>query len=442
MKKQAAAFVILVASTATLAQDPQYTETVTVVRYVISARVVDRSGQAIADLTPADFKVTIGGTAARVESAEWVGSKVSATGPGARPGRLLILFVQTDFGRDFTRMRRQLAFNPLADQLIDALEPTDLVAVFSHDSHLKLRQDFTLDRDAVRKAVHDSIRIERIPLPSPPATGPSLARLLHDDVLRKTPNSEAALLLIARTLRDIEGEKAIILAGWGLGTLHAGRVHMKADWVEAVTMLEHDRVPVITLGTGLEAQLTVGMMATARATSGFHASTVAFPQQVLTRVSGVLAGFYELVLTMEPPLAAGQHPIAIKVERRGTTVFAPKAVSVDDKNRTVADIMDVSESELGTRTRQELVSTLFVKAMREIQDGNTDVAVDLFTELTAIDGAPSVAWYELALLLAVRGELDAAAANLRKYLELEPRGEHARESRELLKSWTKPGEGS
>jgi hypothetical protein len=286
--------------------------------------------------------------------------------------------------------------------------------------------------------VHDSIRIERIPLPSPSATGPSLARLLDDEVLRKTPNSEAALLLIARTLRGIEGEKAIIFAGWGLGTFHARRVHMKTDWVEAVTMLQHDRVPVITLGTGIEGQLTPGMMATAKATSGFHASTVDFPQQVLKRVSGVLAGFYELVLTMDTSLAPGQHLIDIEVERRGTTLFAPKAVSVDDKNQTIADIVDVSESELATRTRQELVSTLFVKAMREIQDGSPDVAIELFTELTAIDGAPAVAWYELALLRASRGELDPAAAGLRKYLDLEPRGEHARESRELLKSWAKP----
>jgi hypothetical protein len=447
MRARAALLVVLLAPMPAFAQEPGYSETVTVARYIVNVRVVDLSGNALPGLEPSDFRVTIGKKTAVVESAEWIGgrdrSSVAANAEAPteeaavlpeRPGRLFILFVQTDFGRSSDRILGQLAFNTIADQIIDSLEPTDRIAVFSHDSHLKLRQDFTADADAARKAVRDSILIERIPLPPPPPNGPSLARLLDNNVLRKTSNSESALLLIARTLRSLQGEKTIILAGWGMGTLYPDGVHMKPEWLEAVSMLQQDRVPVITLGTGLGGQLTQGLVATAQSTSSFFANTRGFSQQVITRVRGVLAGYYELVLRTDTPIEPGQYPLNI-VSRKGTRVFAPQSVHVNSDNQIAPQIVEVPESELVDPAHAEAVATLFVQAMREIQDGNADTAMPLLTELIAMEGAPADAWYERGLLLAGQGDLRAATTDVRKYLELDPQGQHALEAKELLKSW-------
>src|SRR5205814_425717 len=94
---------------------------VTVSRVELDAYVVGPSGDPIADLTPADFKVLVDGRPARLESAEWIPADRSegdvapaapepeepvasapagpavAEGPRYAPGRLIVLFFQTDF---------------------------------------------------------------------------------------------------------------------------------------------------------------------------------------------------------------------------------------------------------------------------------------------------------------------------------------------------------
>ena len=332
-------FTILVALT-TRAQD--YGETITVERHIFVARVTSAGGSAIDDLTEKDFLVTIGGRPAVTESVTWIGreSRLASTPQTPQtlteavevkppPGRLIVFLMHTDFGRASGRVRGQLHFNGVADRIVELFEPEDRVAVLSHDSHVKLRVDFTGDKEAIRKAIRDSIHIERLELPEPPESGPSIARYLETSRMRRAANGETALLLISEALSKIEGDKLIIVAGWGFGELWNGRVMLPPEWGEAVGHLQRIHVPTIALNTGLGGELSAGLIATAKSTGGFYAFPQEFPQQSVTRVAGMLAGYYELVLRLDTALEPGWHPITIRPKRRGATVYAPPMLLVN-----------------------------------------------------------------------------------------------------------------
>lgn len=438
MRTAATALATLLAWSA-FAQEPKYTTTIEVVRYLIHVRVVDSAGGAITDLSPADFEVTIEGERAHVESATWIG-RVERAEP--RPeseeepaGRLFVLLVQTDFGRDAERMRGQLAFNLLADRILDSLDPQDRVAVFSHDSHLKLRLDFTLDRAAARKAVRDSMRIERLPLPPASESGPSLVPHLDNGELRKANHPEQALLLIARALRAVDGEKTIIFAGWGMGTMFARTVSLAPEWAEAVELLQKDRVAVFSVGTGVEGTLSRGMANTAQATGGFHASSRQFPHQSVTRIRGILAGTYELFLRLDEPLRPGLHGVETRLARRKGTAFGPTHLAIDAESGVPTALLEVPETAFVAPTAEEGAADLFLSALRALQNGESDRAESLLTDLIGTGIAPPDAWYERGMLVAARGDLTSAAADLREYLQRMPRGAHAGEARELLRTW-------
>ena len=150
-------------------------------------RVTDYGGEPIPNLEPKDFRVKVDGVLAKVESAEWIPetagareiaeldretAKTSLEVPAPK-GRLLVFFFQTDFARESVRITGQMKILPYADQLLDSLEPEDRVAVVSFDSHLKFRLDFSDDREAIRKAMRDSLSINDPPRP-PTVPMPSL----------------------------------------------------------------------------------------------------------------------------------------------------------------------------------------------------------------------------------------------------------------------------
>jgi VWFA-related protein len=328
---------------AALAQEPpSYSETIQVVRYALDVRVTDGAGRAIQDLTADDFHVKVAGKAATVESALWVAQgqpasgapgneNVSGGGDAAEPEpRSIVLFIQTDFARQPDRVLGQMKFNSILERITRMFGPTDRVAVVSHDSHLKFRRDFTLDRDSVREGVRESLFIDIPPPPAAATGGPSLVGLLDAKEMKRAAHGEAALAIIARALHRIDGAKLIIVASWGMGELQ-GRagVKLKPQWGDAVQILHRDRVPVIALNTGLEAQLTAGLAATAAATGGIYLGTRNFGTQGFTRVEGALAGHYSLTLRIDAELKSGQHPLIVRVPRKGAEVQAPSFVLSD-----------------------------------------------------------------------------------------------------------------
>lgn len=323
-----------------------YGEAITVIRYLLDVRVTDFGGKAIDDLKTDEFTVTIDGKPAQVESASWIPGGGSVPPPIERTEldpdstaaapiepetpapRWVVFFVQTDFGRASGRVNGQMQFNKVVDWFIEKFDPHDRVAVVSHDSQLKLRLDFTDDRNALRDAVVRSISIDRPKTPPAAAEGPSLVRLLDAESMARAATGEEALNLLAKAMHQIDGRKLLVSAGWGLGErVWRGRaVSLPREWVEAVTLLEHDHTPVIVLNTGVGGELTAGLKATAEATGGIHIYTQAFIQQGLERFGGALAGHYELAIHTDQPLRPGEHKLQVRVTRKGLTVHAPPTV--------------------------------------------------------------------------------------------------------------------
>ncbi|MFA6956761.1 MAG: tetratricopeptide repeat protein [Thermoanaerobaculia bacterium] len=408
---------------------PQFGETMTVVRYLVEARVTDAAGRAVTDIPASEFSVTIGKARAYVEAADWNGStrptpagvEASATGEpasgDARPansavGRNVVFFVQTDFGRDSGRILGQMAFMAnLADKVVGMLQPEDRIAVVSFDSHLKLRCDFTTDREAALEAIRGAIAIDKPAPPVVPSSGPSLLAGIDAKAAKKASRAETALLLVARALRPIEGERLMFLVGWGFGDMIWGkgvggsRLVLPRAWSDAVGLLHRDHVPVITIGTG-SGQLTLGVALTARATGGLHTSALAsFPEQTLTRIEGALDGYYELVLRMDEPLTPGEYPIVIRTkDPRYRVLSAPVIVieKIDTRYADAIELINAGEVDAGVQALRESMAMTQIPA---------DVLVERLTSF--VDAAQWDAALAVVERLEAEGVLDDDVARMK-----------------------------
>ncbi|HEX6097181.1 MAG TPA: hypothetical protein VF432_12705 [Thermoanaerobaculia bacterium] len=440
MKRAALVTALLFFAVPLVAQEqPQFGESIDVVRYVIPARVVDPAGGAITDLTTADFTASVGGKKAVVESVEWLGSAdppFAAPGTDAppQPGRLIVVFMQTDFGRERLRVLGQLKFNTLARTMLEMFEPEDYVAVVSHDSHLKLQSDFTRDRGKTRKAIEDSIAIRRMELPPAPEEGPSLAGHLDLEEMRRASSPGLALGILARALRANDGHKTVIVGGWGIGERVNRRVLLDGDWAAAMGLFRNDRVPVVTLNTGAGGDLSWGLAATAKETGGFYARTQEFPQQSMNRLRGMLSGYYELVLRVDAALPPGEHRVALETQRANARVLVAPLTVIRSDEPGVNEMVELPDpTPPGPRARSAV--RLYLDALQKLRDDDADGAEALLTQAIDLGGAPEESWYERALLRAARGEMRPAAEDLQVYLDRAPGGKHAAEARDLLQSW-------
>ncbi len=349
----------------------QFQESITVARILLDVRVTDSYGKPITDLTPADFNVKLGGKDAKVESVTWIDDVLrvedevseSSSRPVAEetftatpadvmpldnskpsrsddsplddsttrrlddlPGRLFVVFVQTDFGRNHERVTGQMHFEQFAEEMIDALQPADRVAVFSFDSHLKFRLDFTDNKSAVQAAIRDSMLVNEPPWPQI-VPNPAMAKRLDPKEMRDAPDSETALILIANALRPIDGPKTMLLIGWGLGERVGNMVTMRPKWPIARRALDASRVSIFALDTTFADyhDLEIGLQHAAKSTGGFYAKTHEFPRIAIDRLQRTLTGHYELELRRPEELKPGTHELEIQVKRRGVTVLAPSS---------------------------------------------------------------------------------------------------------------------
>jgi VWFA-related protein len=261
MRTIAIAFVLsMIAAAPALAQ---FEETITVARVLVDVRVTDDRGNPVTGLTPDDFIVKIGDAPARVESATFIdeslaaysddmaGEMAAAPADATEPidpqapqsltkGRLFIVFVQTDFARNQSRVAGQMHFNRYAGHFIESLLPDDRVAVFSFDSHLKFRLDFTSDKEIVADAIRRALLIDEPP-PPPIVHTPALASRLDRDAMKRVTSSESALLLVGNALMPIDGPKNLILMGWGLGErTPTGRYELEIRLPASITPGTHD----------------------------------------------------------------------------------------------------------------------------------------------------------------------------------------------------------
>ncbi len=306
-------------------------------RVVVDAHVTDSRGDPISGLRPVDFRVKVDGNPVPLESAEWIPADSpevppteSAASPSEAsagkeypPGRLLIFFFQTNYER--SRLVGLMRMSLQAKRFLDTLLPTDLVAVLSFDSHLKLRQDFTNDRERIRGAIYDAIRTGLTPRPEP-GTGPSLARNFDFRAAKRAVTPEKALALISRAAAPIPGGKSMLYFGWGLGTiggLAGPNPRDVRDYAEALPALAAARINIFTLDvTDADYHtLEVTLERISELTGGTYQKAHIFPSLAIDRVRRAIAGRYVLVFK-KPDGPRGAHSIEVKLANRKGRVIA------------------------------------------------------------------------------------------------------------------------
>lgn len=304
-------------------------EEITVERIIIDAHVIDDRGTPVEDLRPSDFRVLIDGKPAMVEAVEWIPAEEAgirgqlAEEIGNAPsGRLMVFFFQTDFSRVASRVTGQMRMVKYAVNFLDTLLPTDRVAVVQFDSHLKVRLDFTDDREKLRQAITKSLFIEQV---GPPERVPlpSLMSRLSDDEAKRAATPEKALLLLGNALNPIPGPKSMVMFSWGLGRYTGSSVVMTRDYSKARRALEQSRTAVFSLDiTNADYHsLEVGQKKVSEDTGGFYVKTHLFPQFAMEKLRRTLSGHYELVVKKESR-TRGLHTIGVSLLRRRGTVLA------------------------------------------------------------------------------------------------------------------------
>ena len=337
-----AALALLASAAVAAGQQIRFGEHVDVERVVVDARAVGDDGMPLPGLGPTDFRLKVDGKVVPLESAHWVAAARTDPDPdppleGAAtpafvvtpepvegenaPGRLIVFFFQKDF--EESRLTGLLRMQKTALSVIDDLAPGDRVAVVSFDHHLKLRLDFTNDREALRYVIGHAILLGDARY-IPPGPAPSLAEYFDRERARKAASPETALLVLADALKELPGPKTMVFVGWGMGRFDArsGSVTLDHDYGPARRTLLEARVTVFCLDVTQADyhSLEVGLQQVAEDTGGFYARTHLFPDQAMRRLEAALSGFY--VLTFEKPrLRPGTHRIEVDlVGRRGTVL--------------------------------------------------------------------------------------------------------------------------
>jgi len=320
-----------------------FAEEARVDRVVIDAHVTYDDGEPIRDLVAADFIVKVDGRRVPLESVEWVPATANEAAASLRPGeitwgdapalpepvlayppgRLIVLFYQTDY--EPLRIHGFLRMAQYTGRFLETLLPTDRVAVVSFDSHLKLRQDFTDDRQKIRDAMIACLRTadpDRIE----PGPFPSLARNFDYRAAGKAVTPERGLDLVARALEPIPGGKSMLYFGWGLGTIGGitGPIPKeRKEYLRALQSLSAARVNIFTLDiTDADYHtLEYRLEAVAEATGGTYQKTHLFPAAALDRVTRAISGRYVLVF-VKPNLPRGAHGVEVTLATRKGRVSA------------------------------------------------------------------------------------------------------------------------
>ena len=320
-------------------QRPRFDERVRVDRIVVDARALDDRGDPIVGLAADDFAVRIDGKPRRVESAMWVGEDVNddlasraeadaaeaagakATPPQGVEGRLVVFLFQKDLEAGRIEGLMQLLFK--SRDFLETLTPSDLVAILSFDSHLKIWTDFTNDRTHLDRVLAHGILFER-PVTVSSSSAPSLVERLDREKARRAYGIERALELIGNGLEPLPGVKSLVLIGHGFGRLEPGLgVRMENDYLPARRALVAARMSVFALDvTNADYHsLEAGLQLVAEQTGGFYARTHIFPDQAMRRLAGALAGYYVLFVETEESRRR-LHDIAVTLTRRKGRVLA------------------------------------------------------------------------------------------------------------------------
>ncbi len=207
---------------------------------------------------------------------------------------------------------------------LDTCGPGDRLAVLSYDSRLKLRQDFTDDREKLRRAIRRTIYADDSPDP-PAGEFPSLAASLDFAAARRASLPEHALRVIGQGLSALPGSKSLLFFGWGLGNFDSMMgliLDHNYSLARAALLRSHTSVFVLDVTTADFHSMEGGLEAIAGDTGGLYVKTHVFPGFAMQKVARAISGEY-LLSFVRPPLRRGRHEMSIRVPgRRQATVLA------------------------------------------------------------------------------------------------------------------------
>ncbi|MGC8916387.1 MAG: hypothetical protein ACP5NF_05350 [Thermoanaerobaculum sp.] len=287
---------------------------------VLQVRVLGRDGWPVLGLARENFRVSVDGKPVAVESARWVDSGEMGSSPGENHGgRLVTILVQRDMQR--ARLSGLMAYKGWAARLVESLPAHDHVALLVQDSRLYVYSDLTPDHGAVARLLRTGLF--RPPPKTPPAPGrASVLPLLPESAQAAAATREKGLLLLARALAQLPGERVVLLLGWGLGRFSYPGFDLPGEYLEAVALLAAEQVQVFALDiTDADFHtLELGLVQVAEDTGGLYAKTHLFPATATGRVLGALSGYYELAFP-RPPLPEGVHRVEVELAGASGTVL-------------------------------------------------------------------------------------------------------------------------
>lgn len=316
----------------------QVQERVAVERVILKGRVLDRFAKPVPGLGVSDFRLLVDGLETPIESVDWNpgrptprhaaeaatadaaapaagGSLPEATGEGAPEPQLFVMLFQWEIAGQkdvgFMRMVRQ------ALEFADSRAPQDRIAVLGFGASLRVLQDFTRDRAAVRRAI---LEVRSANLSGPGDAGPSLAK--DAALCGRSDSIEDAFVCIGSSLRPIPGPKTLLFFGWTLESHpFSMRIHYPSI-IEAIAAA-HTTVFALDVSDGSH-RLAAGLKQLAVDTGGTYQETFDFPSFARERVETALEGSYELVFR-NPATERGWHGVEVTLAddsgRRGHAVF-------------------------------------------------------------------------------------------------------------------------
>lgn len=289
-------------------------------------RIVSDSGHPLRDLGPRDLIATIGYHELPITAVDWYRAspelfdEVESAGPAMETtkiesrGRLIVIFLQNDFVH--TRMKGQMKLFPGLSRLVDNLAPADRVAVLSYFADLKLWQDFTSDREAIKASLEQAFYPGASPNKVEASPGISLLAHFDQDAARNVINSVEALHLAAHALSRLPGEKEIIFFGYGI------------EGDRAVPMLKalqaaHAVMFVVDTTQAERHRLRDRLEEVAVATGGTYAPSYGNTSAALDKIERTIAGHYVITIDRSAtPDVRGRLVVRLR-DKKGKVLIVP-----------------------------------------------------------------------------------------------------------------------
>lgn len=343
--------------------EPQLTfgDVVSVDLLTLVVRVTELGGTPIPGLGPEAFRVTVRGSEhGRVDvpitAVDWVSSELTgAEGRSDRverigdageplpplpslepeippPDRRVVFFVQAD--KNGERVGGHLRLLPRVVELAESFPSDDRLAVVGFDSHLKLWQDFTRDRNRVKEALEEAALFGGTPPPVRTSQAGPLGRALDFGAAYRAATPEKALELTGLALQSLPGEKEMIYVGWGLGRYGRGGVRMTWQYEPALQAL-HDAgvtVHVLDVSWADYHDLEIGLRQVARETGGAYFATFRHPEVALEGLSQTLSAYYLLRIDRQNLPDSGSIRVALAPGVRGQLLVRPLSLETSERS--------------------------------------------------------------------------------------------------------------